>query len=394
MSAHPSVEAMSSVSSSVYDAAVGVLVVSADAGLRRSLISKLQSPHWVLQEAVSGADALDKLDGGENQLLLLDPSLPDLQAAEFRVLLRTQYPHLQVLTVNPHTGQPLLPSPTPGPLTTKVIDTLERLGPLQIAVVPQFPGTDDRLEKQPGLPEMVGDSEAMCKVYATTQLVARRDTTVLITGASGTGKDLVARAIHKLSSRRANPFVVVNCAAIPEPLLEAELFGYVKGAFTGAAQSRIGRIHSAQGGTLFLDEIGELPIGLQSKLLRFLEQGELQRLGSSDNFRVDVRVVAATNAPLKKLIQEGRFREDLYYRIAVFPIDVPPLQTHMSDLLDLAETFLRKFCGPRVFLSSEAVALLQQHSWPGNVRELRNVIERASILVGEGREIFGAHIVL
>jgi transcriptional regulator with GAF, ATPase, and Fis domain len=226
------------------------------------------------------------------------------------------------------------------------------------------------------------------------RMVAQRDTTVLITGESGTGKDLVAQAVHRLSLRRLKPFVVINCAAIPEPLLEAELFGFVKGAFTGAVQSRIGRIHSAQGGTLFLDEIGDMPLGLQSKLLRFLEQGEVQRLGSSDTFRVDVRVVAATNAPLRRLVQERSFREDLYYRLSVFPIELPPLRDRMDDLIRLAQTFLAKFSSRNVVLSPEAASIMQQHSWPGNVREVRNVMERASILVGSGFEIRPEHIVI
>ncbi len=225
-------------------------------------------------------------------------------------------------------------------------------------------------------------------------MVARRDTTVLLSGQSGTGKDLVAQAIHNLSSRSSNPFVVINCAAIPEPLLEAELFGYTKGAFTGAVQARIGRVHAAQGGTLFLDEIGELPLGLQSKLLRFLEQGEVQRLGSSDSFRVDVRVVAASNANLRQLVEQQKFREDLYYRLAVFPIELPLLKDRMEDLPLLAASFLARFSFPRLALSPEASLVLLQHSWPGNVRELRNVMERATILAQDESQILAKHIVL
>ncbi len=240
---------------------------------------------------------------------------------------------------------------------------------------------------------MIGDSEPMQRTYTLTRMVAMRDTTVLVTGESGTGKDLVAQEIHLVSPRRKQPFVVVNCSAIPETLLEAELFGYTKGSFTGALQSRIGRIHAAHGGTLFLDEIGDMPLSLQSKILRFLEQGEVQRLGSNDNFKVDVRVVAATNADLKKLISEQRFREDLYYRLAVFPIHLPPLRERMEDLEELALAFAAKF-QPGVALSREALDIMAQHSWPGNVRELRNAIERATILVGSGQEIKPEHIFL
>jgi transcriptional regulator with GAF, ATPase, and Fis domain len=186
---------------------------------------------------------------------------------------------------------------------------------------------------------------------------------------------------------------IINCAAIPEPLLEAELFGYTKGAFTGAVQSRIGRIHAAHGGTLFLDEIGDMPYPLQSKILRFLEQGEVQRIGGNDTLKVDVRVVAATNADLKKLAKESLFREDLYYRLAVFPIKLPPLRERMEDLDSLMESFLARFC-PGVSMSSEARQILSEHNWPGNVRELRNVLERASLFAESQSEIRGEDIVL
>jgi len=240
---------------------------------------------------------------------------------------------------------------------------------------------------------MIGDSEAMQRVYELTHMVARRDTTVLVTGESGTGKDLIAQAIHLISSREKQPLVVINCAAIPESLLEAELFGYVKGSFTGAVQSRIGRIHAAHGGTLFLDEIGDMPLSLQSKILRFLEQGEVQRIGGNDNLKVDVRVVAATNASLQDLVKQHLFREDLYYRLAIFPIKLPPLRERLGDLAKLTESFLTKFC-PGVPLGAGTLEALERHNWPGNVRELRNVLERASILVGGDQEIMPRHILL
>jgi transcriptional regulator with PAS, ATPase and Fis domain len=230
-------------------------------------------------------------------------------------------------------------------------------------------------------------------VYELTHLVAPRDTTVLVTGESGTGKDLIAQAIHLISARQRQPLVVINCAAIPEALLEAELFGYVKGSFTGAVQSRVGRIHAAHGGTLFLDEIGDMPLSLQSKILRFLEQGEVQRIGGNDNLKVDVRVVAATNASLQDLVKQRLFREDLYYRLAIFPIKLPPLRERFNDIDQLAEAFLKKF-SPNATLSEEAYDILRAHNWPGNVRELRNVLERSSIIVGEEREIRARHILL
>jgi transcriptional regulator with GAF, ATPase, and Fis domain len=241
---------------------------------------------------------------------------------------------------------------------------------------------------------MVGNSVAMQRVYMMTRLVAPRDTAVLITGDSGAGKELIAQAVHQLSPRNERPFVVINCAAIPEALLESELFGYARGAFTGAVQSRVGRIHAAHGGTLFLDEIGELPLGLQAKLLRFLESGEVQRLGSTDVFRVDVRVVAATNADLLRRVKEREFRKDLYYRLSVFPIEVPSLAERTEDVAALAVHFVDVLGPKSMTLDAAALALLEKHDWPGNVRELKHVIERATILAQNEIVIRPEHIVI
>lgn len=375
----------------VCDSVSGVLIVSPNGQLRRELMSRVKSERWRLMEAVSGAHALGQLETEDCQLLLLDPVLPDLNANEFQAMVRSQFPQLQILPLDRQTGLPL-PSSTHAPLGDELTALLGN--GVIVTRSPDIIGHEQLNRTVSPLPGMIGSSAAMQRVYHMAQLVARRDTTVLILGESGTGKDLVAQAIHNLSPRRSNPFVVINCAAIPEPLLEAELFGYTKGAFTGAVQSRIGRIHAAQGGTLFLDEIGELPLGLQSKLLRFLEQGEVQRLGSSDSFRVDVRVVAATNSNLRKLVQEKQFREDLYYRLAIFPIELPLLKERMEDLPALATSFLNRFSPHRQSLSSEATFYLLQHGWPGNVRELRNVIERATILAQDDRHLLAKHIVI
>jgi transcriptional regulator with GAF, ATPase, and Fis domain len=372
---------------------ISVLLISPNPDLRRNLASKLSSKRWDVHEVASGASALEKIHAGISTLVLLDPALPDLKVDEFRHFLASDYPGVEIIPINSHTGHPITAAP-PDTLSFELVREIERIGQFQVddessALATQSPGKAEQ-----GLPGMVGSAPAMLRLYALVRLVARRDTAVLITGESGTGKDLVARAVHDLSSRRQKPFVVINCSAIPESLLEAELFGFVKGAFTGAVQSRIGRIHAAQGGTLFLDEIGDLPLGLQSKLLRFLEQGEVQRLGSTDTLRVDVRVVAATNSNLRRLVHERKFREDLFYRLSVFPIELPPLRDRMCDLIPLAETFLARFCAHNVVLSSHAITLLQQHTWPGNVREVRNVIERASIIVGAEQEITPEHIII
>jgi transcriptional regulator with GAF, ATPase, and Fis domain len=310
-------------------------------------------------------------------------------------MVHEEFPEVQIISVNSHSGQLVLGTSSPTVLSSQLTEMFYRGNNAQLSSVPSEQVQQMRAQsvRRVGIRGMIGDSESMQRVYEMTQMVARRDTTVLVSGESGTGKDLIAQAIHLISPRQKQPLVVVNCAAIPETLMEAELFGYVKGAFTGAIQSRIGRIHAAHKGTLFLDEIGDMPLSLQSKMLRFLEQGEVQRIGGNDNLKVDVRVVAATNADLPELLNKHLFREDLYYRLSVFPIKLPPLRERMGDIEKLAEAFLEKFC-PGVTLSAAALKVLLQHDWPGNVRELRNVIERSSIVVGSGREILAQHIIL
>jgi len=380
-----------------HQGATNVFVVSSNVRLRERVHGKLGHPRWNVFEAGSGAGALEVLHQHEDGdgVLLLDPMLPDLDADEFHGMLKRRFPNTQVVTLNARTGQMQAGDGATTPVSKWLMDLVNVDG----FVSADGRGTGER-ERAPRLQMesntlrgMVGNSAAMQRAYELTRMVAVRDTTVLVTGESGTGKDLVAQEIHQISPRRKQPFVVVNCSAIPESLLEAELFGYTKGAFTGAVQSRIGRIHAAHGGTLFLDEIGDMPLSLQGKLLRFLENGEVQRLGGNDNLKVDVRVVAATNVHLKQQIEKQLFRDDLYYRLAIFPIQLPPLRDRMEDIEDLAATFLNRF-GAGTSLSYEAMQVLAKHDWPGNVRELRNVIERATILVGTGRVILAEHILL
>jgi DNA-binding NtrC family response regulator len=234
---------------------------------------------------------------------------------------------------------------------------------------------------------LIGESRPMQQIAQQIRLVAPRRSTILITGETGTGKELVARSIHAASGRNRSPLVAVNCSALPEALLEAELFGHVKGAFTGAIGQRVGRFEEANHSSIFLDEIGDMPFSVQAKLLRVIQEREFQRLGSSETIHVDVRVIAATHTDLADLIKQGKFREDLYYRINVVPIALPPLRERCSDVPVLVQHFIEKICRdenlPRKQVSQETLGRLARHDWPGNVRQLENAVERAIVFSGE-----------
>jgi DNA-binding NtrC family response regulator len=365
---------------------MSVLIASSNAEFREHAVELLGHDRWRVDVAHGGAEALGKMDSSPSRLLLLDRKLPDLQPSDVVEMIEARHPGVDVVLVNSQTGQVQMPHEVTNATVYEVLQALE--------------ARDEKPKRQSivrsslfaaHLPGMVGSSDVMRVVARLVRLVAPRDTTVLVTGETGTGKELIAEAVHKLSPRVNKPFVTVNCAAIPESLLEAELFGHTKGAFTGAMQSRVGKIHSAQGGTIFLDEIGEMLPAMQAKLLRFLENNEVQRLGCSDVFKVDVRVVAATNCRLLQKVRSGSFREDLYYRLAVFPIEMPPLRDRGDDVQELAIHFAKMFGGGSQ-ITEEAKSILQSHAWPGNVRELKHVIERSIILCDGGREIGPEHL--
>ena len=373
------------------EARSAAIVASANKEFRERILKRLGARSWTVEEALGGAEALSLVEDGAFKALLLDPWLPDLDVPELVDIIKARHPQVQVLVVGSEVEERHL---------------VERLSPRKDQPL-DFPDAQESreceigaegLRERPGgtagivtevkreepLPGMMGSSGAMQRAYHLARLVIPRDTTVLIMGETGTGKELMARAIHNLGPRARQPFVIVNCAAIPETLLESELFGYSRGAFTGAFQSRLGRIHSAHGGTLFLDEVGGLPLGMQGKLLRFLQEGEVQRLGSPDVFRVDVRVIAATNVDLARAMAEGRFNDALYYRLCVFPIELAPLRERREDILPLATHFLDSICReaavPCKSIAFEVARTLEAYSWPGNVRELKHIIERACIL--------------
>ncbi|HET7205842.1 MAG TPA: sigma 54-interacting transcriptional regulator [Terriglobales bacterium] len=335
----------------------------------------------------SGAEALAQLQKRSCRTLVLHRHLPDLDADEVAKIARRRFPELEIMFLDEVNGWSMERSQfAPGGRGLTLVEPQREK---------ECPGPVPRIVDRQPLPGMIGNSEPMLSVCQTVRRVAPRMTTVLITGETGTGKELVARALHQLSPRAHRPFAVVSCAAIPEALLESELFGYSRGAFTGAVQSQAGRICAAQGGTLFLDEIGEMPLSMQAKLLRFLEQREVQRLGSSELQHVDVRVVAATNADLARLVAARQFRQDLFYRLAVFSIELPPLQQRRADIPALARYFLANLAAgssPIPRPTDSALQLLMSHSWPGNVRELQLVMERAWILADGEPAIRPQHI--
>jgi transcriptional regulator with GAF, ATPase, and Fis domain len=377
-----------------------VVLASADAGLRGRLRTSLKEMRWEVFEAAGGAEAMARLEDAQPEALLMDGWLPDLEVGEFAAQIRALYPAVELMGMD-GAADGRSRSPRRNELLhalreaqgARMTDTAAwNAAPVSVPDVTRIVESDARrvaAEPVALLPEMIGESAAMRELAHLIRLVAPRSTTVLIEGETGSGKEVVAKAVHQLSDRSAKPFVVLNCAAIPEALLEAELFGHTRGAFTGAVQSRTGRIEAAHGGTLFLDEIGEMPLALQAKMLRFLECGELQRVGDNEMTRVDVRIVAATHQPLEKRSEEGTFRLDLYHRLAVFPVEVPPLRERMEDVGILSEHILAKLGQrmPRKRLSESAKERLEEYAWPGNVRELMHVLERATILAGERMEI-------
>jgi DNA-binding NtrC family response regulator len=393
-----------------------VLIASPSPVVRQRVLESLRSPVRRFEQASGGAEALGHLESGSWQVLFLDRRLPDLDAEELSLTVRRRYPEIEVVMLDAeetgqtgHACEEDLSSQSWGGSRTQ--DATAQVGHREsgsaILLADKNVGDDTEEEKfavgRPAqmmladpLPGMIGDSAIMQPVYRLARLLAPRNTTVLISGPTGCGKEVFARALHQLSPRAARAFVVVNCAAIPETLLEAELFGYARGAFTGAMQAYGGRIQAAHGGTLFLDEIGEMPLSLQPKLLRFLEQKELQRLGSADIVRVDARILSATNAHLLSLVREQKFREDLYYRLCGFPLEVPPLRERGEDVAQLAVHFIKKYTErqPAPQISLAALQMLGAQTWAGNIRELQNVIERALILVEGGILIRPEHLML
>ena len=371
------------------------LIVDDDSIIAESLAQFLKTDGIASSIASDGIEALELLEHGQDQhygLVITDMNMPRCDGIQLLKKIRKLYPDLSVIVITGYAKiQTAVDSIKLGAvdyLTKPIIDSELRISidkALQHHVLlAENKSLRDQLAQRYGMGNIIGTDFRMQRVYDLVQAVAPSKTTVLIDGDSGTGKSLAARAIHQQSQRHAGPFVTFSCGPIPESLLESELFGHVKGAFTGADFNKPGKILSANGGTLFIDEINSATPALQLKLLRVLQERQFEPLGSNETVDVDVRFVLATNQPLKPLVDEGNFREDLYYRINVVCIELPPLRDRSGDITLLAEHFLGKFCKEMnktiTSLTADANRALQKHSWPGNVRELENAMERAVVL--------------
>ena len=375
-----------------------ILVVDDQSSVRELLRAVLESDGHEIEEASDGESAVEKLRGGFHDLVVMDIRMPGLDGVEALARMKEISPQTGVVMMTAYASvETAVKAMKLGAFDyiTKPIDIDEVRSVIGKFSAGTTGGEEHERERDAAVGSgVVGSSPALRQVVELAHRVAESDATVLILGESGTGKEVIAREIHRSSARVRKPFVAVNCSAIPEGLLESELFGHEKGAFTGAVRQKKGRFETADAGTVFLDEIGDMSPGLQAKLLRFLQDRVVQRVGGTTDIEVDVRVLAATNRDLENEIAEGRFREDLYFRLNVVTITMPPLRDRADDVPLLAEHFLRaqaKPGGKPKKMSPKAMRLAMAYDWPGNVRELENVVQRAVVL-SRGETIFPEHL--
>lgn len=374
-----------------------ILLVEDKESLRRVLRLTLESAGYTVAEAADASRASAELQRAPFRLVLTDLRMPNGSGLDVLKAAKTLDPDLPVVLMTAYGSiDEAVQAMKDGAhdFLQKPVDSNHLLLLVERALEQSRLRTENLLLREEwsrryGFPRILGESDAMLRAVSETQRVAQTDTTVLLLGESGTGKELFARAVHHLSARRERPFVAVNCAAIPETLIESELFGHERGAFTGATERRPGKFELASGGTIFLDEIGELPTNAQSKLLRAIEEKTVDRIGGRAPVEVDVRIVAATNRDLQAAAQAGEFRRDLYFRLSVFPVRIPPLRERGDDVELLARHFAaqygREMRKREAVLTDDALAAIRSYSWPGNVRELENAIERACILADSVR---------
>ena len=373
-----------------------LLLVDDEESLRSVVAERLRDTGYDVTEAADGEAAVKALDGFAFDVIVSDLRLPGVDGREVIETALTRYPGIVAIVVT-------------GYGTVKDAVDMTKLGVADFISKPfQFDELmhvlnsaqeqkrlksenaylHQQLDERFGLASMAGKSPPMRALFQLIETVAPSAATILITGETGTGKEMVARAIHQTSPRHRGRFVAINVSAIPETLLDAELFGHARGAFTGAVAMRQGRLEQADGGTLFLDEVGTMPMPLQMKMLRVLQEREFERIGETRTIKVDVRIVAATNADLSKMVKEGTFREDLYYRLNVIPVHIAPLRERIEDIPLLVQTFVKKFAPDRdVTVAQDAMRRLMAYAWPGNVRQLENAIERAIAMSGSRTQI-------
>lgn len=365
-----------------------ILIIDDDSSLRRVLEYNLQEAGYAVATAASAEEGLRLFDEIAPDLLISDMKMPGMDGIQVLKTVKQRKPETLVIMITAFgTVDIAVEAMKSGAYDyiTKPFNRDELR--LTVSKALQFNGLTvenkllkNQLAVRNDFRNLVGSSPAMQRVFQIVSKVADTDASVLITGESGTGKELVARSIHAQSSRSNAPFVAINCAAIPRDLLESELFGHIRGAFTGAIKDKTGKFQLAEGGTIFLDEVGELPLELQPKLLRALQEREIEPVGGTKVLKLDVRVVAATNRDCEQAVSEGTFREDLYYRLSVIPIHLPPLRQRKDDIPLLLRHFCSKHGAPKVIFEKQALSLLATYLWPGNVRELENLVERLLIM--------------
>ncbi len=371
-----------------------ILLIEDEAAIRRVLVKILteESNTYEVEEALDGLEGMEKIKDNDYDLVLCDIKMPKMDGVEVLEATKKIKPEIPFVMISGHGDLDTAVNTmrmgafdyiSKPPDLNRLLNTVRNALDRKELVV-----ENTRLKKKVGKNfEMIGESEAIARIKEIIEKVAPTDARVLITGPNGTGKELVAHWLHQKSDRSSGPMVEVNCAAIPSELIESELFGHVKGAFTSANKDRAGKFEAANGGTIFLDEVGDMSLSAQAKVLRALQESKISRVGSDKDIKVDVRVIAATNKDLKKEIEDKKFREDLYHRLAVILIKVPPLNERREDIPLLVNFFADKINEeqggtPKVF-TEDAIKLLQEYNWTGNIRELRNVVERLIILGGQ-----------
>jgi Nif-specific regulatory protein len=385
-----------------------ILVADDEQNLRRVLTALLRREGHDVVQAASGLEAIDKL--ADVDVVITDLRMPGADGMEVLRTASAKHPHVPVIMITAYgsVGQAVeaikagafdyIEKPFEQDSIRVIVDkAIGQAAANRLAPQPTLYSSPEPDSESRGKYGLVGNSVEMQSIFAVIEKVADTPSTVLITGESGTGKELVAKALHEQSSRKDDPFIKINCAAIPKTLMESELFGYEKGAFTGAVSSKPGRFELADGGTLFLDEIGEIPVEMQVKLLRAIQESEFERVGGLKTIKVDVRLITATNRDLEQEVGRGNFREDLFYRLNVVPLQIPPLRRRQGDIPMLVQHIIKKF-NERLKksitgVSDEALATLESHGWPGNIRELENVLER-TILFTKGDRIERADLQL